>query len=147
MIRQAKAADADAIAALTRRAYTKWVDVIGREPLPMQVDYARALERHRFDLIEREGRLVGLIETVADGDFLLIVDIAVDPAAQRQGVGEELMRLAERLAGEAKLAGLRLYTNARFAANIAFYKRLGFETEREAPLNGGVAVYMTKRRD
>jgi ribosomal protein S18 acetylase RimI-like enzyme len=146
-MRRANAADAASIAALTRAAYAKWVDVIGREPLPMQVDYARALERHRFDLIEREGRLVGLIETVADGDFLLIVNIAVDPAAQRQGVGEELMRLAERLAGGAKLAGLRLYTNARFVANIAFYKRLGFETEREAPLNGGVAVYMTKRWD
>ena len=145
MTRRAEAADAAAIAELTRRAYAKWVAVIGREPLPMQIDYAEALARHRFDLIERDGRLVGLIETVVDGDFLLIVNVAVDSATQRQGLGAELLGLAERLAGEAKLAGLRLYTNARFAANIRFYTRLGFVTEREAALNGGVAVYMTKR--
>jgi ribosomal protein S18 acetylase RimI-like enzyme len=145
-MRRANAADAAAIAALTRAAYAKWVDVIGREPLPMQVDYAEALTRHRFDLIERDGRLLGLIETAADGDFLLIINVAVDPGAQRQGLGGQLLHLAERLAGEAGLAGLRLYTNARFAANISFYERLGFVREREAPLNGGVAIYMTKRR-
>ena len=144
-MRRAQAADAATIAELTRRAYSKWVGVIGREPLPMQVDYAEALARHRFDLTERDGRLVGLIETTTDGDFLLVVNVAVDPAAQRQGLGEELLRFAERIAREEGRVGLRLYTNARFAANIRFYARLGFEKEREAPLNGGVAVYMAKR--
>ena len=100
MMRRANAADAAAIAELTRRAYAKWVELIGREPLPMQVDYAEALTRHRFDLIERDGRLFGLMETVADGDFLLVVNVAVDPAAQKQGLGEELLRMAERIAGE-----------------------------------------------
>ncbi len=144
-LRRAGAEDAPAIAGLTRKAYAKWVDLLGREPLPMQVDYAEALARHRFDVMERDGRLVGLIETVADGDFLLVVNVAVDPAWQGQGLGAELMALAERLAGKANLRGLRLYTNSRFAANIRFYERLGFEKEREAPLNGGVALYMTKR--
>jgi ribosomal protein S18 acetylase RimI-like enzyme len=144
-LRRAGAEDAPAIAELTRKAYAKWVDLLGREPLPMLVDYAEALARHRFDVMERGGRLVGLIETVADRDFLLVVNVAVDPAWQGQGVGAELMALAERLAGEAHFRGLRLYTNSRFAANIRFYERLGFEREREAPLNGGVALYMTKR--
>jgi ribosomal protein S18 acetylase RimI-like enzyme len=145
MMRRAEAADAPAIAELTRRAYAKWIEVIGRQPLPMQVDYAEALTRHRFDLIEQSGRLAGLIETVAEDDFLLIVNVAVDPDAQKQGLGAELLGLAERIAAKAGLAGLRLYTNARFAANIRFYERLGFVKEREAPLNGGVAIYMVKR--
>ncbi len=143
-MRRANAADAAAIAELTRRAYAKWVEVIGREPLPMQVDYAEALARHRFDLIARDGRLAGLIETAADGDFLLVVNVAVDPAIQRHGLGEELLRFAEGIAREEGRIGLRLYTNARFADNLRFYARLGFETERDTPLNGGVAVYMTK---
>jgi ribosomal protein S18 acetylase RimI-like enzyme len=145
MTRRADAGDAPAIAALTRRAYAKWVEAIGREPLPMHVDYAEALARHRFDVIERDGRIVGLIETVADGDFLLIENIAVDPAEQRQGLGGRLLHVAETLAREAGLDGLRLYTNRRFTANIRFYERHGFRREREAALNGGVAVYMTKR--
>ncbi len=143
-MRRAQAADDAAIAELTRRAYAKWVGVIGRDLLPMKVDDAEALARHRFDVIERDGQLVGLIETTTDGDFLLVVNVAVDPSAQRQGLGEELLRFAERIAHEEGRVGLRLYTNARFAANIRFYARLGFEEEREAPLNGGVAVYMTK---
>ena len=143
-MRQAKAADAAAIAELTRQAYAKWIELIGREPLPMQVDYAEALMRHRFDLIEREGLLVGLIETVADGDHLLIVNLAVAPAAQGQGYGARLLTWAERLARAASLSGLRLYTNKRLEENVRFYLRRGFRIEREAPLNGGVAIYMTK---
>ena len=53
--------------------------------------------------------------------------------------------MAERLASEAKLAALRLYTNARFVADVRFYARLGFENERETALNSGFAVCMTKR--
>ena len=119
-MRQAKAADAAAIAELTRQAYAKWIELIGREPLPMQVDYAEALMRHRFDLIEREGLLVGLIETVADGDHLLIANLAVAPAAQGQGYGARLLTRAERLARAASLSGLRLYTNKRFEENVRF---------------------------
>ena len=40
-LRVAHAEDADAIRALTREAYAKWVGLTGREPLPMRVDYAR----------------------------------------------------------------------------------------------------------
>jgi ribosomal protein S18 acetylase RimI-like enzyme len=144
MTRRAVAADAPAIAELTRRAYAKWVEIIGREPLPMQVGYAEALARHRFDLVERDSKLVGLIETVADGDHLLIVNLAVSPETQGQGYGAQLLLRAERLAAEAGLVGLRLYTNKRFEENISFYLRRGFRIEREAPLNGGVVIYMTK---
>ena len=49
-MRQAVAADAAAVRALTREAYAKWVAVTGREPLPMRVDYVEALAKHRFDL-------------------------------------------------------------------------------------------------
>jgi N-acetylglutamate synthase-like GNAT family acetyltransferase len=143
-LRRAEAGDAEAIAALTRAAYGKWVARIGREPLPMRVDYAQALASHRFDVLEQEGSLVGLVETTRDGDWLLVVNLAVDPAAQGQGLGIRLLGFAERLAAEQELAGLRLYTNKLFVENIAFYRGRGFQIEREATLNGGVAVYMTK---
>jgi len=60
-LRLARAEDADAIRALTREAYVKWVGVIGREPLPMKVDYAEALRKHRFDLLHVGDRLAALI--------------------------------------------------------------------------------------
>ncbi len=138
-------ADAGAIGALTREAYAKWVPLIGREPLPMQVDYAQALQAHRFDLLYAGEALAALIETVADGDRLLVVNVAVRPAFQGRGFGVRLMALAEQIASDAGLAGVRLYTNQRFAANIALYASLGYRIDREEALNGGVAVHMSKR--
>ena len=143
-LRRARPEDAAAIAALTREAYAKWVDVIGRKPLPMQVDYAEALTRHRFDVLESDGVIVGLIETTPDGDHLLIVNLAVSPQRQAHGYGARLLDLAQSLAVEAGLRGLRLYTNKLYPENICFYARRGFTAEREAPLNGGVVVYMVK---
>jgi ribosomal protein S18 acetylase RimI-like enzyme len=143
-IRLAVAADAEAIAALTREAYAKWVAVIGREPLPMTVDYAQAVQRRRFDLLQVDGQLAALIETVRRDDWLLIENVAVLPAFQRRGYGVRLLGLAEDLAAASGLAGTRLYTNKRFAENLRLYASLGYQTEREEALNGGVAVHMVK---
>lgn len=144
-LRVGEAADAAAIGALTREAYAKWVQVIGREPLPMTVDYSEAVTRHRFDLLHVSDRLAALIETVADGDQLLIVNVAVRPGFQGKGLGVRLLQLAEDLAGEAGLVGTRLYTNKLFAENIRLYASRGYQVDREEPLNGGVAVHMSKR--
>jgi ribosomal protein S18 acetylase RimI-like enzyme len=138
--------DADAITALTREAYAKWVALIGREPLPMTVDYAEAVKSHRFDLLFAGDDLAALIETVPQDDWLLIENVAVRPAFQRRGYGVKLLNLAESMAVQAGLRGTRLYTNQRFAANLALYASLGYRVEREEALNGGVAVHMAKPR-
>ena len=51
--------DVQAILSLTRAAYAKWVSVIGREPLPMRVDYVQAVMKHRFDLLFEDCALGG----------------------------------------------------------------------------------------
>jgi len=145
-IRRAVEADAAAIAALTREAYAKWVEVIGREPLPMTIDYAKAVKRHRFDLLQVDGQLAALIETVRQDDWLLIENVAVLPAFQGRGYGVRLLRLAEELAASSGLAGTRLYTNGLFAENLRLYASLGYQVEREEALNGGVAVHMARPR-
>ena len=64
-LRRARIGDAPAIAALVREAYGHWIPLIGREPLPMKVDYHTAICTHRFDLMVLNGRLAGLVETRA----------------------------------------------------------------------------------
>ena len=64
-------ADASAIRALTREAYAKWVPVIGREPKPMMVDYAEAMQKHRIDLLYLDGELAALIEMIPTADYFL----------------------------------------------------------------------------
>jgi ribosomal protein S18 acetylase RimI-like enzyme len=143
-LRTAHERDVDAIRALTREAYSKWVAVIGREPLPMKVDYAAAIRAHRFDLLFADSRLAALIETVVEGDFLLIINVAVAPGSQRRGYGKRLLNHAEELAACSGCKGTRLYTNKLFGENLSLYAALGYRVEREEELNGGVAVHMTK---
>jgi ribosomal protein S18 acetylase RimI-like enzyme len=145
-LRIAGEADAGAIQDLTRKAYAKWVELTGREPLPMKVDYFDAIRKHRFDLLYVGGQLTALIETVPEGDFLLIKNVAVLPGFQGRGFGTRLLTLAEDLAVSLGLAGTRLYTNKLFVANIRLYAALGYRVEREEELNGGVAVHMMKPR-
>jgi len=143
-LRLGREGDADAIRAITREAYAKWAEVIGREPLPMQVDYAAALRKHRFDLLYVGERLAALIETVPQGDCLLIENVAVLPAYQGRGFGGRLLDLAEELAAASQCACVRLYTNKLFVANIRLYEARGYRVEREEEFKGGVVVHMMK---
>ncbi len=143
-MRQATPDDANAVRSLTREAYAKWVPLIGREPMPMTVDYVKALQTHRIDLLYRQECPAGLIETVPNGDHLLIKNVAVLPAFQGQGLGRRLLRHAEILASAAEKPSIRLYTNKLFADNIALYLRLGYQVDREEPFMGGVCVHMKK---
>jgi ribosomal protein S18 acetylase RimI-like enzyme len=144
-LRRALPADAEAVRALTREAYAKWVPLIGREPKPMQVDYERAVREHRIDLLYCGGELAALIETIPAADHLLIENVAVVPAFQGRGLGRRLLAHAEALAASMRVGEIRLYTNQRFAENIELYRRLGYGIDREEQLSTGVAVHMSKR--
>jgi len=143
-LRRATPADARAVRALTRQAYAKWVPLIGREPMPMQADYERAVREHRIDLAYADGTLAGLIETVAEPDHLLIENVAVEPSCQGRGIGRALLAHAEGLAAALGHGEVRLYTNKAFARNVALYLKLGYRIDREETLAVGIAVHMSK---
>jgi GNAT superfamily N-acetyltransferase len=143
-LRQATPSDAGAIRHLTRQAYAKWVPLIGREPKPMTADYEIVVKRHRFDLLSSEGVLAALIETVDEGEQLLIENLAVAPTFQRQGFGRFLLTQAERLARDLGRSRIRLYTNQRFVENIRLYERIGYHVDREEDYGVGIAVHMSK---
>jgi ribosomal protein S18 acetylase RimI-like enzyme len=136
--------DAEAIRDLVRLAYAKWVPLIGREPMPMQADYAAAVAEHDFDLLVDGDTLVGLIETMHLPDHLWIENIAVHPGRQHQGLGRRLLQWAEKRAEIAGTSELRLLTNEAFASNVAMYKKAGFRIDRTEPFRGGTTVYMSK---
>ncbi|HEX4634615.1 MAG TPA: GNAT family N-acetyltransferase [Rhizomicrobium sp.] len=143
-VRRATEADASDITALTLEAYGKWVAVMGREPLPMRVDYHDAVRKHRFDLLYAGDRLAALVETAPDDDCLLIVNVAVRPGFQGHGLGKSLLSLAEEIAAEGGFSGIRLYTNALMAENIRLYEKLGYRREREELRDLGTVVHMKK---
>ncbi|MEM1391276.1 MAG: GNAT family N-acetyltransferase [Pseudomonadota bacterium] len=144
-IRRAVVTDANAVHDLTSKAYSKWVRLIGRKPLPMQVDYTQAIQDHDIDLLFSEGILVGLIETVSSLESLLIENIAVHPDHQCKGYGGQLLLHAEALAHAQNIQSLRLYTNKEFIQNIEFYRNQGYSVDREETLKPTIiAVHMSK---
>jgi len=130
---------------LVRAAYAKWIPALGREPLPMKADYARAVREHQIDILYTGGRMLGLVETMLRSDHLWIENIAVGPDSQGKGLGRQLLAHAERKAAEAGRAEIRLQTNAAFAANVALYERVGYLVDRREPFMGGTTVHMSKK--
>jgi GNAT superfamily N-acetyltransferase len=144
-IRPAVLEDAAGIRALTRAAYAKWVALIGREPLPMQADYERAVAEHTIDLLIVDDALAGLVETIVRPDHLWIENVAVAPEQQGRGFGRLLLDHAERRAIHAGHPEIRLLTNQAFAANLELYARRGYIVNRTEPFRGGTTVHMSKR--
>ena len=146
-IRPAVLQDAARIRELTRTAYAKWVALIGREPLPMQADYDRAVREHAIDLLTAGDTLVGLIETILRPDYLWIENVAVAPDRQGRGYGRLLIAHAETRAAAAGRGEIRLQTNGAFAANLTLCARLGYAIVSTEVFRGGTAVTMMKRID
>jgi GNAT superfamily N-acetyltransferase len=144
-IRPAALEDAAGIRALTRAAYAKWVPLIGREPLPMQADYERAVAEHTIDLLIVDGALAGLIETMLQQDHLWIENVAVAPEQQGRGFGRLLLDHADRRALQSGCSEIRLLTNQAFAANLELYAKRGYVVDRTEPFRGGTTVHMSKR--
>jgi GNAT superfamily N-acetyltransferase len=141
---RATAEDAGAIRSLTREAYSKWVPVIGREPLPMTANYAEAVNKHRIDLLYLDGKLVALIEMIPRAGHLLIENVAVSPAFQGRGLGRKLLAHAEQVATSLGHSEIKLYTNKLFAENVRLYQKLGYGIDREEEFKDGFVVHMSK---
>jgi GNAT superfamily N-acetyltransferase len=150
-IRPAVIGDADGVAALVARAYSKWIPVIGRPPKPMLADYRRAIAEHIVYVIEdaQSAGLAAIVELVAAPDHMLVENVAVDPARQGQGLGRMLLAHAEVVARERQLPVMRLYTNALMRSNIDLYERLGYVTieRRYIEKLDTTVVYMSKTLD
>ena len=144
VFRPAEPGDVADIRDLTRLAYAPWVEVIGREPLPMSADYDAAVQNHLIELACCDGSLRGLIEMVQQPACLLIENLAVSPEHQGSGLGSLLLQRAENRAAQLGLPLLRLYTNQEFRSNISFYQRFGFVVERTEAFKGGWTVHMSK---
>ena len=125
VIRPAGAEDVPVLASLARAAYARYVPRLGREPAPMNADYASLVAAGRVWVAELD-RLVGLLVLDVGPDHVFIANIAVDPDAQGRGIGGALLDHAEAEGRRAGLAQLVLYTNVAMTENRAWYARHGY---------------------
>jgi GNAT superfamily N-acetyltransferase len=98
-----------------------------RQGCAIDLDEHRRRVDHRFDaarVIERDGRAVGLLKLLREGDPWTLEQLQLAPAAQGQGLGAALLR---EVLAEARAAGVGLELSV-LKANPArrLYERLGF---------------------
>jgi ribosomal protein S18 acetylase RimI-like enzyme len=147
LIRPAQIADEAAIAAIVERAYEPWIERIGIRPLPMEQDYAERIAATDAFVLEDEGEIAGLLILEADGNHMVIDNVAVDPSRQGRGLGRRLLAYAEERARERGISRLRIYTHQKMTENIELYTRLGYVEYERRTVDGRDGVFMAKRLD
>jgi ribosomal protein S18 acetylase RimI-like enzyme len=143
-IRPARMEDLAVIEALVRLAYAPYVPRIGRQPAPMQDDYAALIQKGQAHVLDADGRVQGALVLIPEQDAMLLDNIAVLPEAQGKGFGRRLLDFAENTAREAGFHAIRLYTNEAMTENIALYSRIGYTETHRIEENGLRRVYMRK---
>ncbi len=142
-IRPAQLEDVESIRSLVERAYGPWVPVIGRRPGPMDEDYAELVAGGDV-YVWAAPEVVGLLVLRPTDGALMVENVAVEPAAQGQGLGPALLAFAEQQARERGIGELRLYTHERMTTNIALYERLGWSEYDRLAQHGFARVFMRK---
>lgn len=94
----------------------------------------------RYLVARQQEATVGLIgvwfdpgHTIAAVEPPQIIDFAVEPSVQRQGIGRSLMRRAVQEVGAAGYDRLWLYTDGNSVRHIAVYRSYGFRLVSAVP--------------
>lgn len=82
---------------------------------------------------ERDGEVMGFLVARLAGDELEILNVAVDPAARRQGVGSRLLEVALEASRERGARWAFLEVRASNSAAIGFYERHRFVLSGRRP--------------
>jgi ribosomal protein S18 acetylase RimI-like enzyme len=144
-IRPAGPGDVPALRAIAAAAYQKYVARIGRAPAPMDADYAQAVRDEQAWAAVDDGEIAGFVVLIPESGYLLLENVAVQPAAQGRGIGARLLAQAEDHARELGLAEIRLYTNEAMTENLAYYVRHGYVETHRAEQDGFRRVFFRKR--
>jgi ribosomal protein S18 acetylase RimI-like enzyme len=143
-IRRASAGDAAAADEITSAAYRPYIERIGREPAPMSADFDALIAAGDVWVATDQDGVVGVLVVRPRGSALLLESVAVDPARQGCGIGRALIDHAERVARDAGLGAVDLYTNAHMTENLRLYPSLGYDLIERRREDGFDRVFFRK---
>ena len=145
MIRQATASDEPKVRECAEQAYARYVPLIGRKPAPMVADFSAQIAKGEvFVATDDQEGLQGFIVFFAEGNHILLENVAVLPGAAGRGVGKALVNFCETAARERGFGAVRLYTNEKMTENLLIYTRLGYVEVGRRTEDGFNRVYFEK---
>ncbi|MGO4704154.1 GNAT family N-acetyltransferase [Microvirga sp. 2MCAF38] len=145
MIRQAEASDEPEIRDCAEQAYARYVPLIGRKPAPMVADFAAQIAAGEvYVATDDQNTFQGFIVFYAEGEHILLENVAVLPRAAGHGVGRTLIRFCEKAARQRGMNAVHLYTNEKMTDNLSIYPKLGYVEVARRTENGFNRVYFEK---
>ena len=108
----------------------------------MLADYRALIAAGRVHLLASADAVLGVLVSEPRPDHLFVDVVAVQPAAQRQGIGRRLMGFAEQEARRRGLAEVRLYTHEVMHGALALYRALDYEETGRRLEDGYARVYL-----
>jgi ribosomal protein S18 acetylase RimI-like enzyme len=143
--RRATSADAPGMARVAEEAYAPYVDRMdGRRPAPMDADYATLIATGEAWVAEVEGKVIGFLTLLDQGETMEVDAVAVLPSHQGLGVGRHLLTLAESRAKAAGHRHVTLYTNEAMVESQRLYEGNGYVETRRAREHGYDRVFYEK---
>jgi ribosomal protein S18 acetylase RimI-like enzyme len=132
VIERAKAADAGEIMTVQRAAYVSEAQLYDNphfSALSEPLESVRSAISSDVVLVAREGtRIVGAVRGRVDGDVCHVERLVVAPDMQGRGIGRALLLAVEEAAPVRRFV---LHTGDRSAANLALYRKVGYEQFHE----------------
>jgi GNAT superfamily N-acetyltransferase len=113
VIRQAREDDRFNIVKCVKASYEKYVERIGKKPIPMLMDYREVITNDTVYVLECENQLAGVLVLINKEEYILLDNIAVAPDFQGKSFGKQLMEFAEIYTKENGKNEIRLYTNEK----------------------------------
>ena len=144
VIRAATLADVPDVTRCVCAAYLRYIERIGKQPAPMLQDYANVIRTSQVHVAEREQHILGVLELLVTDEGFLLDSIAVDPSAQRTGIGRRLLEFAEQEAKRHGYDSIYLMTNEKMTENQALYSRIGYILFDRRIVHGYPRVLMRK---
>lgn len=143
-LRLAVSEDLPRVREIVEAAYAPYIPRMRQPPQPMLDDYRARLSAGELQVLEENGRVIGLLVLIDRPDSLLIDNVAVDPAAKGRGYGRTLLAAAETTAAGRGFSRLTLYTHVTMTENQAIYRHYGWREMKRIRENGFERVYFVK---
>ncbi len=136
--------DLNTVEQIVKKAYSAYIDRIGKKPAPMFDDYRNLIHKQLVHVIEECNLIRGIIVLVPMKNYMLVENVAVNPDFHGRGYGRKLLDYADEVAKTKGFTEIRLYTNEKMVENLSIYQHLGWREYRRRTEKGYRRVYMKK---